>query len=533
MKLTTHDIEDFYSQYVSFDDATRVTRKDGSEELTTRCPFHKDESPSLSINLTKGLYKCHASSCPQSGGGNIYQFYAAVNDVDVSVARDKIFQMYKRTDKKVKDFPVTEEMIQAWHVALINNETMMKWMRQHCRWTDHTIEEFELGWNGKEVTIPIRRDGQLLNVRRYTPNAKQNKVQGVSGFNTARLWPVEKLDEPTVYLFEGEKDCMLANQLGLPSATVTSGAGVFHDEWRKYFMGKNVVICYDIDKTGQDGADKVINVLSGCVASIKKIKLPLSYPDNGDFTDYILQKNTVQDFYTLVDQTPTLKIKDETYVEVKDDIEDATLESASYEDKFFKRLRIKVRILGKDLAPFIIPKEITVSCSDGRKTKCIGCGLQRNNLSVKMQLNEIRPELLAFLNCSTAQQKVVLRQTVKIAGQCHAFNVSYTSHQFVEEITAIPYIDEQTFDGEYIRRTMYVLNHKLEANRDYEVEALTVPDPRSQYLVHIIYKSRPCETSIEEFEMNDELFEKLRVFQCQPNELENNLDTSTTTSPQT
>ena len=530
MKLTTHDIEDFYSQYVSFDDAIRVNRSNGTMELTTRCPFHKDEKPSLSINLHTGLYKCHAASCPQSTGGNIYQFYAAVNEVDVSVARGAIYKLYKKNPKQYKNFPHTEDDVQAWHMALLQNKTMMEWLAKHCRYTEHTIDEFELGWDGARITIPIRRDGQLINIRLYSPKNSKNKMSGVRDFNTACLWPLEKLDDSVVYLFEGEKDCILANQLGLPSATVTGGAGTFHEEWRKYFMGKHVVLCYDIDKAGVEGAKKVSSILSGAVQSIKIVKLPLTYPDNGDFTDYILQKNTIQDFAALVDRTPTLKIKDETYVDIKDDVTVATLEDASYNDNFFKRLRIKVRILGKDLAPFIIPKEITISCADGRKTKCIGCGLSRNpDLTSTIVLTEVRPELLAFLNCSNAQQKVVLRQTFRIAGQCNSFVVNYKSHQFVEEITAIPYIDEQTFDAEYIRRTMFVLNHKLEANRDYEVETLTVPDPRTQYLVHIVYKSRPCETSIEEFKMTDELFEKLRVFQCAPNQLEDNSTISTMT----
>lgn len=208
------------------------------------------------------------------------------------------------------------------------------------------------------------------------------------------------------------------------------------------------------------------------------------------------------------------------------------MDEASYKNNYFKRLRIKVRILGKDLAPFIIPKEIYATCSSGGQNKCVNCGLSRfDNLSTSLILDETRPELLAMLNCTTSQQRVIIRQLFRIAGQCASFNHVCKSFQFVEEVSAIPYIDEEgnIDDSEYMKRQMFVVDYKLRDNSDYEVETLTVPDPRTQQLVHVVYKAKPCETSIEEFKMTDELFEQLKVFQCQPNTSEEDSSVSTTT----
>lgn len=531
MKLTPEDIEDFYSQYLMFDDATRVTQRDGSVELTTRCPFHQDENASFSVNLKKGLYKCHAGHCSQSDGGSIYQFYAHVKEVDIANARDHLHNQYRKEVKKLKDFPVTEENVESWHNALMANKVMLDFLHKNCLYTIYTIQQFELGWDGTRITIPIRINNQLVNVRKYAPSSKvKDKVIGVRGFNTACLWPLDNLDNEEVFLFEGEKDCMLANQLGLPAVTVTGGAGSFSIEWRKYFIDKDVIICYDIDPAGVEGAEKVASMLAGAAKSVKILKLPLKEPANADFTDFILQRNTIQSFHNLVEKTEEIEQKDSTYVDIKDDVADTTLEKASYDGYYFQRLRMKVRVLGKDLAPFIIPRVLKASCSDGKKQKCFGCGLTRyKNLTTSITLDETRPELLSFLNCSTSQQRVILRQSFNIAGQCNTFNVIQEEHQYVEEITCIPYIDEQSFDEEYIRRTVYVVNSKLETNRDYEVEALTVPDPRTQHLVHIVYKARPCETSIEEFKMTEELYEQLKVFQCQQNTLETSSTISTTT----
>ena len=531
MKLLPEDIEDFYSEHLACDNATRVTQRDGSVELTTRCPFHKDENPSFSVNLSKGLYHCHTAACPQSDGGSIYKFYSVVKEVDISIAREELNTMYRKDVKKLKDFPHTEENIESWHNALMGNKVMMSFLHKNCLYTENTIQQFELGWDGTRITIPIRKDGQLVNIRKYAPNGKvKDKVIGVRGFNTANLWPLESLDNEEVFLFEGEKDCMLANQLGLPALTVTGGAGSFNMEWRKFFIDKTVHICYDIDPAGQEGATKVADMLAGTAKAVKIIQLPISEPDNADFTDFILQRHTIQSFHNLVEQAIEVDQKEETYVDINDKIIDTTLEKASYDGYYFQRLRIKVRILGKDLAPFIIPRKITGSCSDGKKQKCLSCGLTRyKGNTTSITLDETRPELLSFLNCTTSQQRVILRQAFRIAGQCNTFNVLQEDHQYVEEVTCIPYIDEQAFDEEYIRRTVYVINNKLETNRDYEVEALTVPDPRTQHLVHIVYSSSPCETSIEEFKMTEELYKELEVFQCAPKELEQSSTISTTT----
>ena len=535
MKLTPNDIEEFYAEHLSFDTATRVTQPDGTEELTTICPFHDDTKPSLSVNLSKGIFKCHTESCPQSQGGNIYTFYSVVKEVDDDTARKMLHERFKKEVKPLPKFPITEEIVEQWHKTLVNNEKLVGALAKKCQWTLETIREFELGWNGTRITIPIRVDSQLINVRQYALHPSDgNKVIGIRGFNTAALWPVENTDNAEIYIFEGEKDCMLACQLGLPAVTVTGGSGTFKLEWRSMFSNKRVNICYDIDEAGKEGATKVAQLLAGIAKEVKIISLPITEPSNGDFTDYILQDNTVQDFHELVDKASSVQQKDDTYVVIDDEVLDSNLEDASYAGLFFKRLRIKIRILGKDLAPFIIPREIVATCGRGMDKKCLTCGLTRHtNNSTSLILDETRPELLAFFNCTTSQQKQILKQTFKIPEKCNSYGIVQKDHQFVEEINVIPFIDEQSFEENYMKRTMYVINRKLEANRDYEVEALTVPDPRTQYLVHIVYKARPCETSIDEFKMDANLFEELRVFQCPQTISVSNLNTSTTTSQQT
>ena len=54
------------------------------------CPFHDDTRPSLSINLEKGWYKCHACG---EGGGGITKFHMARYSLS-----------YKQTIKELEAF---------------------------------------------------------------------------------------------------------------------------------------------------------------------------------------------------------------------------------------------------------------------------------------------------------------------------------------------------------------------------------------------------------------------------------------------
>ena len=58
------------------------------EEANCLCPFHDDHSPSLSVNLTSGLFHCH-TGC---GGGDIIEFERLLNGGGRQDARKRILE---------------------------------------------------------------------------------------------------------------------------------------------------------------------------------------------------------------------------------------------------------------------------------------------------------------------------------------------------------------------------------------------------------------------------------------------------------
>lgn len=60
----------------------------GREWANVKCPFHSDQSPSLSINLRHGGFKCHAASCGESG--DFFDLYMRLRDVSFREALEEL-----------------------------------------------------------------------------------------------------------------------------------------------------------------------------------------------------------------------------------------------------------------------------------------------------------------------------------------------------------------------------------------------------------------------------------------------------------
>ena len=61
-----------------------IKPKGDGEEVRCKCPFHDDNEPSMSINLDKKVFACHAASCGDKG--NILDFVSKMEDFDLRSA---------------------------------------------------------------------------------------------------------------------------------------------------------------------------------------------------------------------------------------------------------------------------------------------------------------------------------------------------------------------------------------------------------------------------------------------------------------
>lgn len=70
-----------------------IKTKGGSAEMRCHCPFHDDETPSMSVNTEKNVFTCHAASCGEKG--NILEFVATMEDLegDLRTAAGKLAEI--------------------------------------------------------------------------------------------------------------------------------------------------------------------------------------------------------------------------------------------------------------------------------------------------------------------------------------------------------------------------------------------------------------------------------------------------------
>jgi hypothetical protein len=486
-----------------------------NSELKARCPFHDDSTASLSVNKETGVWKCFGS-CDE--GGNIFQFHARM--FKMSLAKTEKDILIKLGEYKIIDPSIVDEH----HKLLLKSKPMLQFLTERRGLTLETIVNRKLGCDQERVYIPVYdEDGCVVNIRRYLPDflrktdkSSDKMLSYKEGYGEARLYPVENLNAPVILLNEGEADCLLANQLGYAAITATSGAGSFKEAFVPLFKGKTVHICYDIDKPGIDGAEKIARMLSR-VCKVKVIHLPIKEPKNGDFSDYILKHGyNKKDFDKLIEESPVVGAPDDSENERDSKVYEVALHDAGKSEYYYKHIEMPVIVSGKDLAPYFAPLKIELTCDMGTKF-CKSCVMGFNQGKMELVLQPDTQVILQLINCKESQQKFLIRQKANINKLCSTWKMNVKEVINVEEIRVIPEIDYSAKDTEYVARQLYYIGYGIKTNRSYLMRGITLPDPNTQYVTQIITEAVPTQTSIDQFNMTEELFEKLKVFQVTTN----------------
>lgn len=480
---------------------------ESDKEMQACCPFHDDKVASLSINKKTGLWKCFGTC---SEGGNVFQFHAK------SYAKDGMTVPRARKDIEIrlgiyKTLPL--ELIEKHHHQLLKNQSLLDFLINERGISQNTIDRFQLGCDEQRIFIPVLdEDGLLVNIRKYKPHAAEVKVISYKeGYGEGRVFPRENLKYNEILLVEGEMDCLLANELGYNAVTITTGAGGFKKDFAELFEDKVVHICYDIDKPGKDGAKKAAKILSK-YSRVKIIDLPITTPEHGDLTDYfILHKHTKQEFNALVKALPYYaKIKEAEIVDEK--VYDVSLNTAANKEYYYKHVKMKVVVSGKDLAPYFAPCLLRLTCDQGMKT-CKWCKLGLAGGELDIEFSTYNNEILQLINCSEVQQKTLIRQKAGIS-KCTQFEIEVKKVINIEEMRVIPEIDYAAQDTDYVTRQIYYLGYGIKTNRSYLLQGITVPDPQTQYATQIIQSANPTQSSIDQFKMTPELYDQLKIFQA-------------------
>jgi AAA domain/CHC2 zinc finger len=226
--------------------------------ITAKCPFHEDRTASLSINLEKAVWKCHAGC----GAGGMLDFEQKFVGCDRDTAKAKIAE-------------------------LLGEKQMFAFNQQ-----PEAVYQYQ-DTNGVVVFEKVRYLGKRF---------MQRKPTGKGGYEYKLgdcLKPLYRLPEVLVaneiFICEGEKDADnvrlldLANRdkaVFVAATTNFDGAGKWRDEYSIYFAGKKVVIFPDNDEPGRKHAERVARSLFPYALGIKIVNLP-GLAEKGDVSDFL------------------------------------------------------------------------------------------------------------------------------------------------------------------------------------------------------------------------------------------------------
>lgn len=320
-------------------------------EVKVLCPFHDDHRPTASINTERGLFHCFACNI----GYNEAQFISKVNGISL---RDAL-KLVDKNNSNTTDFMMVEKA-QLWsNNAFIGQVEALGISRK-------TINDLALGMvrddqNRMYLAIPVYYDGVLVDVRRYNllkiPGVA--KMYALKGAENGFVFPYDlwKNDARTTYLFEGEKDAMLARELGLNAITLTGGAPALPNSYViSQFKDRDVVICYDNDEAGIQGRQGVFEEIRGLVKSVKYIDIAdiLDEP-KADFYDLIHKGFTIDDFLRLNEKPFTVFNQKKKYTSLSDALINNTVR---------KELRTIVNVSGEFQDSYATPTAVRLWKTD-------------------------------------------------------------------------------------------------------------------------------------------------------------------------
>lgn len=508
-------------------------------EIKASCPFvelhedKQDKNPSLTVNLDKGVYYCN--TCKSKG--NIHTFYKAVYGLSNEEAWFSLGDGLNipRPDGTKPTRPQIETgLINSYHTSLMSLTGPIRDVLQRRRGlTDETLKEFQLGWDGDRVTIPIYDEyNTLVNFRRYKWNSTEDKWKVLNyvdeygnKYGEVRIFGIDRvLDNSIEYIVwsEGEMDRIISEQHGFYTACATSGAGTFKPEWVRLFRNKKkIYLAQDNDEAGRIATKNLCEKLYR-VVDVYVLTWPEDFPKKGDITDfYTKYGGTKDEFQALLDNAEKYEndsLREERIADESEAI-DVHLADSAEATYYGKRIHVPVMVSGKDNTPYICPKKIHAYCgtaaSEGNK-KCEKCDLALHAGDMQFELDSNSEDVLKLIKCSDKQQLKSLYDIMKINARCEQCKIDVESYMNLEELRLIPKAEANfgfAKEHEYVVRNGYYIGNALKTNKRYTLAGFLYPDPHNQYATYVFDKAFPEKDLISDFELSEETIEHLKLFQ--------------------
>ncbi len=513
--------------------------EDDDGNIRSFCPICEDpdtsKSPSAAFKPELGVWNCQkgnhggsivrlAADLKKERGWDIRSAAMKARHQDPDYRAKVVGKLSEsRSGASAGKVVANVDEILALSERLLDNKEALSALTQARGFTRETIVKWHIGFDGSRYTFPVRnaRD-EIINVRKYKLNAgaAADKMINIPGHGSAAIFGLSILQKnDTIVITEGETDCILLNQIGIPAVTHTAGAATFRPQWGPLFAEKNVFICYDNDKAGKDGARKVRKALENYVESVTIVDIPLDFK-GADVTDYIHKEGfTADDFRQLMDDAAQRAGAIETQRPIAESGKKVGLIESMAEENQNEVLQLEVSVAGRQQEPFTAPKIIEATCDMSKGAACTVCPVSAKNGSRTVEIRADNEALFRFVDSTEDRRKKLLRELV--GARCSdrvEFDVPEDYH--IEEILVQPSIDDRRDNESQTpqKRTMFLVgSHNSPVNEKRRVVGRNTVDPKTGKLRFMVWKSDQVELDIDNFQMSeDEADELAELFNPEP-----------------
>jgi KaiC/GvpD/RAD55 family RecA-like ATPase len=210
--------------------------------------LHDDTKPSFSPNRDTGLWYCH-SGC---GGGNIYQLAVALN---MDNPHQYIPPSMMDSKKRRTNGHEPNNALKSENEQTIDVDKTVKYVELKNRYgerveLEETYKNKYIGKNDNGETVFIYPKGIKIHKKYWIDDASLNKSCQI--FMAEEMSSFDK-SKPLI-IYEGEKDAIASFKKGI---SFSAGAGAIPDDITPLYDFPEIIISYDNDKAGYDGAERL------------------------------------------------------------------------------------------------------------------------------------------------------------------------------------------------------------------------------------------------------------------------------------
>lgn len=490
---------------------------EGGAEHSVNCPFphhtgsgheYFETNPSAHVNLKERVLHCKVCGAGHS---------------ELSFIRTILECTYANAVRIGRAFDNTEDMDE-WNAYITMPEAGVELCHRY-NISDPVIQELSIKSTiDGTIAFPVAMYGKLVDIRTYSPGSDPKvRSRGGSAYGMAiplDIWQSTPLNKTTL-VCAGEKDMAVARSNGFNAITLTGGENTLplSPTW---FRGRDIVILYDNDDAGKNGANRLASYLMDYCHTVKVCTKfhEVCKEDKEDITDFFNKYGgTKAQLINMMDTTPLYTKADCVY---NSSVPLVTLPQATTGDNLMKLVRSNVQVAAVSEVQYMLPTTIAgekvKESEKGGDTMCVGdvkewqlgddtiqdiLHLIDNNFDETTINNNAKN----LLHIPSNEKYIRIRKADKV--------VVYKAYvtEMIESMNA-----NHTMPMEY---TAYSIGTRLDSGKKYMVTHKIVPHPyKGQQLIMLINNAVNANDSVSNFVVTPEVVTQLDIIRAMPGTVE-------------